>query len=259
MTHILTMAMQKGGVGKTTTAVSVSVNLAAAGARVLLIDIDPQANATQALGIDLEAIQYSIYEVLLNPGHGIAFATLQTETGVDLIPSTLDLAGAENELAGKVGRELLLYDALDTSSVEYDYILVDPPPTLGIFTMNSLAAADRVIVPLQVHVYAYKAMPKLEETIAMVRRLNRNLAIGGIVCTMADRRTSLSQVIEQQIREHYGHLVFNTVIPLNTKLAEAPASGQPISVYDPMSIGAQAYKSLAQEIMERYPYDAKEN
>src|SRR5206468_1982249 len=156
MTHVFAMAIQKGGVGKTTTAVSVGVNLAASGARVLLIDIDPQANATQALGIDLESIEYSIYEVLLNPEHGIAFATLQTDVGVDLIPSTLALAGAEIELNGKIGRERLLYEALDTSTVEYDYILIDPPPSLGIFTLNSLAAADKVIVPLQVHVYAYK-------------------------------------------------------------------------------------------------------
>lgn len=255
--HIFAMAMQKGGVGKTTTAVSVAVNLAQAGARVLLIDIDPQANATQALGIDLESLEYSVYEVLLNPNLGTAFATLQTDAGIDLIPSTLALAGAELELAGKIGREQLLREALETSTIAYDYVLIDPPPTLGIFTLNSMAAAHQVIVPLQVHVYAYKAMPKLEETIALVRKLNRSLAIGGIVCTMFDRRTSLSQVIESQIREKYGDLVFKTIIPLNTKLAEAPASGQPITQYDPTSTGAQAYKHLAQEIMERFPYDAR--
>lgn len=257
MTHILAMAMQKGGVGKTTTAVSLAVNLAQVGARVLLIDIDPQANATQALGIDLESLEYSVYEVLLNPQLGTAFATLHTDAGIDLIPSTLALAGAELELAGKIGREQLLREALEVSTVPYDYILIDPPPTLGIFTLNSLAAAHRVIVPLQVHVYAYKAMPKLEETIALVRKLNRNLAIGGIVCTMFDRRTSLSQVIEGQIREQYGSLVFKTMIPLNIKLAEAPASGQPITTYDPSSIGAQAYRQLTQEVMERFPYDAR--
>jgi chromosome partitioning protein len=244
-------------VGKTTTAVSVATYMAQAGARVLLIDIDPQANATQALGIDLESLEYSVYEVLLNPNLGTAFATLQTDAGVDLIPSTLALAGAELELAGKIGREQLLREALETSTISYDYVLIDPPPTLGIFTLNSMAAAHQVIVPLQVHVYAYKAMPKLEETIALVRKLNRSLAIGGIVCTMFDRRTSLSQVIESQIREKYGDLVFKTIIPLNTKLAEAPASGQPIYQYDPTSSGAHAYKHLAQEIMERFPYDAR--
>ena len=255
MAHILAMAIQKGGVGKTTTAVSVAVNLGQAGARVLLIDIDPQANATQALGVDPDSLEYSVYEVLLNPDHGTHFATIKTDAGIDLIPSSLALAGAELELAGKVGREQLLREALETSTVPYDYILIDAPPSLGIFTLNSLAAAQRVIVPLQVHVYAYKAMPKLEETIGLVRKLNRGLAIGGIVCTMFDSRTNLSQVIEGRIRGKYSDLVFKTVIPLNIKLAEAPASGQPISLYDPSSTGAQAYKHLAQEIMERFPYE----
>ena len=207
-----------------------------------------------ALGIDPDTLEYSVYEVLLNPEYGTKFATVQTESGVDLIPSSLALAGAELELAGKVGREQLLREALETSTTPYDYILIDAPPSLGLFTLNSLAAAHRVIVPLQVHVYAYKAMPKLEETIALVRKLNKPLAIGGIVCTMFDGRTNLSQVIEKRIRDTYGELVFRTVIPLNIKLAEAPASGQPITLYDPTSTGAQAYKHLAQEIMERFPY-----
>ncbi len=252
MTHILAMAMQKGGVGKTTTAIAVSVNLAANGAKVLLIDIDPQANSTQGLGIDLEEVQYSVYEVLLNPDQGTEFATLQTSYDVDLVPSTLDLAGAENTLANKIGREMLLQRALRKSASNYDYIIIDSPPNLGLFTLNSLAAASAVIVPLQVHVYAFKAMPKLEETIELVRPLNSTLAIGGIVCTMFDRRTSLSQVIEKQIRNQYGDLVFKTVIPLNIKLAEAPASGKPITAYDPMGAGAIAYKQLTQEIEGRY-------
>ncbi len=252
MTHIFAMAMQKGGVGKTTTAVAIAVNLATHGARVLLVDIDPQANASQGLGVDLEEVQYSIYEVLLNPEHGTAFATIPTSFGVDIVPSTLALAGAELELAGKVGREMLLRKALRRSASQYDYIIIDPPPNLGLFTLNSLAAANLVFVPLQVHVYAFKAMPQLEATIELVRDLNPELSIGGIVCTMFDRRTSLSQIIERQIRNQYGDLVFKTVIPLNIKLAEAPASGRPISDYDPMSTGAQAYKQLTQEIEARY-------
>jgi chromosome partitioning protein len=244
--------MQKGGVGKTTTALSLGVALAKRGARVLLIDIDPQANLTQGLGVDPAEVEYSIYEVLLNPEQGADFATLTTDAGVGLIPSTLDLAGAELELAGKVGRELLLREALTTTRAQYDYILLDPPPSLGLFTLNALAAADAVIVPLQTHAYAFKAMPKLESTIGMVRKLNPSLAIGGIVCTLSDRRTNLSQVVEQQIRQKYGDLVFKTVIPTNTKLAEAPVAGEPIATYAPDSAGARAYAALAEEVEKRY-------
>jgi chromosome partitioning protein len=254
MPHIFALVIQKGGVGKSTTAVSLATYLARAGARVLLIDIDPQANATQALGVDPDALEYSVYEVLLNPEYGTDFATLKTEAGIDLIPSSLALAGAEIELAGKVAREQLLAEALETSTASYDYILIDAPPSLGIFTMNSLAAAHRVIVPLQTHVYAFKAMPKLEESIGLIRKVNKGLTIGGIVCTMVDGRTNLSQVIEGRIRDKYGDLVFKTTIPFNVKLAEAPASGQPIAVYDALSTGAQAYQRLAHEFMERFPY-----
>src|SRR5215212_3769551 len=215
MAHILALAMQKGGVGKTTTALSLGVALAAHGARVLLIDIDPQANLTQELGIDPGDVEYSIYEVLLNPEQGTAFATLTTDAGVDLVPSTLALAGAELELAGKVGREMLLRKALKGTRDKYDFILLDPPPSLGIITLNALAAADAVIVPLQVHAYAFKAMPQLEATIDLVRELNPSLAIGGIVCTLVDKRTSLSQIVETQIRAQYSDLVFQTIIPVN--------------------------------------------
>ncbi len=252
MAHTLALAMQKGGVGKTTTALSLGVALARRGARVLLIDIDPQANLTQGLGVDPAELEYSIYEVLLNPEQGAGFATLSTDAGVDLVPSTLDLAGAELELAGKVGRELLLREALAATRNQYDYILIDPPPSLGLFTLNALAAADAVIVPLQTHAYAFKAMPKLESTIGLVRKLNSSLAIGGIVCTLADRRTNLSQVVETQIRQTYGELVFKTTIPTNTKLAEAPAAGTPIATYAPDSAGARAYAALAEEVEKRY-------
>jgi len=168
------------------------------------------------------------------------------------IPSTLTLAGAELELSGKVGRELLLKKALKDVRTRYDYILIDPPPSLGLFTLNALAAADAAIVPLQVQAYAFKAMPQLESTINLVRELNPKLAIGGIVCTLADRRTNLSQVVEQQIRSRYGDLVFQTVIPQNIKLAEAPAAGEPISQYAPGSPGAAAYARLAEELEVRY-------
>ncbi len=252
MTHVLTFAMQKGGVGKSTTTLNVGVNLANRGRRVLVIDMDPQGNLTQGLGLQLDKLEYSIYEVLLNPEQGAGFATVETEAGVDLLPSTLDLACAEAELAGQVGRELLLREALKPVGDQYDYILIDSPPNLGLFTLNALAAASSVIVPLQAHVYAYQALPKLEKTIGLVRKLNPPLAIGGIVVTQYDRRTNLSQVIAQQLRDRYGELVFDTHIPLNTKLAEAPAAGKPISSYDPTSPGAVAYMKLAEEVERRY-------
>jgi len=252
MAHILALAMQKGGVGKTTTALNLGVNLARRGAKVLLVDIDPQANLTSGLGLDPESLEYSVYEVLLNPDQGSGFATISTSAGVDLIPSTLALAGAELELAGKVGREMLLRKALKQAAKDYDYILIDPPPSLGLFTLNALVAATSVIVPLQVHVYALKAMPQLQATIDLVSDLNQGLSIGGIVPTFHDKRTNLSAAVEQQIRETYGELVFNTSIPLNTKLAESPAAGQPIHSYAPDSTAARAYEALAQEVRERY-------
>jgi chromosome partitioning protein len=252
MGYVFALAMQKGGVGKTTTTVSLGTLLAERGRRVLLIDLDPQANLTQGLGIDPATLDYSVYEVLLNPEKGCAFAVAPTEVGVDLIASSLDLAGAELELAGKVGRELLLRKALRETREQYDYILIDPPPSLGIFSLNALAACDHVLVPMQLHAYALKAMPQLEQTIALVQEIHPTLSIGGIVCTLADRRTNLSGQVEQEVRERYGALVFETVIPINVKLAEAPTAGTPISSYAPASAGALAYASLAAELEARY-------
>jgi chromosome partitioning protein len=251
MGTVIALAMQKGGVGKTTSALSLGAALASRGRRVLLIDIDPQANLTQGLGVDPSALEYSVYEVLLNPERGSEFATIATDIGADLIPAALELAGAELELAGKVGRELLLRKALRSTSGSYDYVLIDPPPSLGIFSLNALAAADEVVVPLQLHAYALKAMPQLAATIGLVQEINPGLAIGGIICTMADRRTNLGQAIERQVRQQYGDLVFETVIPMNVKLAEAPAQGRPISRYAPASTGAQAYAALAAELEAR--------
>jgi chromosome partitioning protein len=252
MTHVLAVANQKGGVGKTTTTLNLGANLAARGRRVLVVDIDPQGNLTQGLGVQLDNLAYSIYEVLLNPEKGAGFAIVRTASGVDLLPATLDLAGAEAELAGHVGRELLLREALNQVHDAYDFILIDSPPNLGLFTLNALAAATSVLVPLQVHVYALKAIPTLEKTIALVRKLNPPLAIGGILVTQYDRRTNLSQVIAEESRRSYGALVFKTVIPFNTRLAEAPAAGEPISQYDPRSPGAVAYRDLAEEVERRY-------
>lgn len=249
---VLAVAMQKGGVGKTTTTLSLGVELARRGARVLLVDIDPQGNLTQALGYDPTEIEHSVYEVLLNPAHGLGFATISSGYGVDLVPATLTLAGAELALAGRFGRELLLRTALQEARRAYDYILIDSPPSLGVFTVNALTAADAVLVPLQAHVFALKAMPQLEETIGIVRQLNPSLRIEGIVVTMVDRRTSVNTVVEESIRGQYGDVVFQTVIPFNVKLVESPAAGQPISEYAADSSGARAYRELAQEVATRY-------
>src|SRR4051794_1841468 len=201
MTHILTIANQKGGVGKTTTALNLGVGLADRGARVLLVDLDLQSNLTEGLGVSLGQLEYSVYEVLLNPAQGAGFATIRTEAGVDLLPATLDLAGAEAELSGQVGRELLLREALAPVKHQYDFILIDSPPNLGLFTLNAMAAATSVIVPLQVHVYALRALPRLEKTVDLVRKLNPGLALGGIVITQFDPRTNLGTVIAAQCRQ----------------------------------------------------------
>lgn len=250
--RVLAFAMQKGGVGKTTTTLAVGVELAMLGNRVLLVDMDPQSNLTQALGYDPTQLAHSIYDVLLHPNQDPSTAILHTSHGVDLIPATLALAAAELTLASVFGRELRLRTALMDLRRQYDYILIDSPPSLGIFTVNALTAADAVIVPLQAHVFALQALPQLEETIAIVRQLNPTLQIGGIAVTMIDRRTSVNQMVEDAARQQYGDLVFRTIIPFNVKLVEAPAAGQPISAYAPASSGARAYHELALEVAERY-------
>lgn len=249
---IIATAMQKGGVGKTTTTLAVGCELARAGMRVLLVDLDPQSNLTQGLGYDPTTLEQSIYEVLLDPTHDPSFAVLRGAHGVDLIPATLALAGAELAFAGRFGRELLLRTALAPLRSAYDTILIDSPPSLGLFTVNALTAADTVMVPLQAHVFALSAMAQLEQTIAMVQPLNPGLEIGGIVVTMVDRRTSVNALIEQEARERYGELAFKTTIPLNTKITEAPAAGMPIGAYAAGSSGARAYRALAEEVAARW-------
>ncbi len=254
MAHSIALTMQKGGVGKSTTTLNLGVALAKKGKKVLIVDTDPQANTTLGLGVSLseQEPEYSTYEVLLNPERGAQFAILPTESGVDLIPARFDLAGAELELAGKVGRELLLQEALTPILPLYDYIFIDSPPNLGLFTLNAMAAANSLIVPVQAHVYAYKALPQLEATIRLIKKLNTQLSIGGLLITQYDARTNLSATITQRIRDEYGSLVFDTVIPFNVKLAEAPAAGAPIRLYDPDGRGAKAYSQLADEVEVRY-------
>lgn len=252
MAIVIALALQKGGVGKTTTTAALALELARSGCRVLCIDFDPQSNLTQALGVTVGDEDVTIYEVLINPLLA-AEAVATTDYGVDLIPASLDLAGAEQQLNNRYGRELLLRTALEPLRSRYDYILIDSPPSLGFFTANALTVADTVLVPLQAHPFALKAMGQLDTTVQMVRQLNPALEIGGIVLTMVDRRTTLSREIEAAARDAYGDLMFTATIPLNTRLAEAPAAGQPISVYAAHSAGAVAYAALAEEVRARWP------
>ncbi|NTU80198.1 MAG: ParA family protein [Chloroflexales bacterium] len=249
---VLGVVMQKGGVGKSTTTLSLGVELGRLGARVLLVDMDAQSSLTQAVGFDLTHIEHSVYDVLMNPVRGIEPAIQPAGFGVDIVPATLGLARAELVLAGHVGRELLLRRALQGVREVYDYILIDSPPSLGLLTLNTMAASDALLVPLQAHVFALHAMGHLEETITLVQQLHPTIAIGGIVMTMVDKRTSVNQAVDQAARERYGDLVFETVIPFNVKLVEAPAAGQPIGLYAPNSTSAQAYARLAEEVRARY-------
>jgi chromosome partitioning protein len=249
---VLGVVMQKGGVGKSTTTLSLGVELGRLGARVLLLDMDAQSSLTQAVGLDPTLTEHSLYDVLMNPARGVEPAIRPTGFGVDIAPATLGLARAELVLAGHVGRELLLRRALQAAREAYDYILIDSPPSLGLLTLNTMAAADSLLIPLQAHVFALHAMGHLEETIALVQQLHPTIAIGGIVMTMVDRRTSVNQAVDQAARERYGDLVFETVIPFNVKLVEAPAAGQPIGLYAPSSSSAQAYARLAEEVRVRY-------
>lgn len=248
MSRIIALANQKGGVAKTTTCLTLGVALARRGRRVLLVDLDPQANLTQGLGIDPYQAEATTYEVLLNPERGVQFATQHIDPNLDVLPATLDMAAAELELAGKIGRELLLREALASSQNAYDYILIDPPPSLGLFTINALVAATEVVIPLQVHIYALRGMAQLQKTVTLIQKLNPALEITGIVCTMVDRRNNLSVTVEAEIRERFPDLVYQTVIPFNIRLAEAPASGTSIFDYDPASAGAKAYMALAEEV-----------
>jgi chromosome partitioning protein len=250
MGKIIAVCNQKGGTGKTTSAVNICAYLALAKKRVLLVDIDPQGNATSGLGIDKQAISRSIYNVLLEQT-GIAEVIVSTSlSNLFLVPSHLDLTGAEVELVGTMGREYRLKRALDTAKNEYDFILIDCPPSLGLLTINALTACNSLIIPIQCEYYALEGLSQLARTMNLVKyNLNPDLVIEGVLLTMADYRTNLTNEVINEARSYFQEKVYETVIPRNIRLSEAPGFGKPIVLYDRASIGAQKYLELCCEIL----------
>jgi chromosome partitioning protein len=253
MARVIAIANQKGGVGKTTTAINLGACLAVAERRTLIIDIDPQGNATSGLGVQRGEVQRSVYDVLVE-GADIASAT-QKEVHfpyLDLVPSSRDLVGAEVELVNQPERELVLRRGLEAVRDRYDYILVDCPPSLGLLTLNTMAAADAVLIPIQCEFYALEGLSQLLNTVRLVQRnLNPALQIEGVLLTMFDQRLNLSRQVAEEAKEYFGDRVYQTAIPRNVRLAEAPSFGKPIVLYDILSAGAQAYLGLARELMAR--------
>ena len=250
MTRIIAVASQKGGVGKTSLVQNVGAELAHAGKSVLLVDFDPQSNLTEGCGLDPAQDRPTIYTAMLNPAQA-AGCIVQLGQGLHLLPADLDLAGAELQFAGAVDRNIKLAEALATVAAGYDYVLIDGPPSLGFFTINALAAADELLVPLQCQVYAFKAIDRLLDIVGQVRKLHPPLALAGIVLTMYDPRNNLTLSVEEAARARFGDLVFRSPIPVNVRIAEAPLEGKAVRDYDPTSTGAAAYAALAKEIDDR--------
>ncbi len=252
MAKVIAVANQKGGVGKTTTSINLSVSLAAARRRVLLIDLDPQGNSTMGSGVDKNALALSSYDVLMDEATLDEVSVDVEHSGYTLTPSNADLTGAEVGLLDEIGRELRLRHALEAVRDRYDYVIIDCPPALNMLTVNALTAADSVMVPVQCEYYALEGLSALLGTIEKIRRiLNRNLHIDGLLRTMYDPRNNLSGQVSQQLIKHFGDKVYSTVIPRNVRLAEAPSHGLPALLYDRNSSGALAYLALAGEVLRR--------
>lgn len=252
MTKIIAIANQKGGVGKTTTAINLAASLATLKKKVLLIDADPQANATSGLGVDPKQLQSSVYECLVDD-YPIKSAVQQSEVeNLDVLGSRIDLVGAELELINKPNREKVLRNMLASLDKDYDYILIDCSPSLGLITVNALTAANSVIIPVQAEYFALEGISKLLNTVRIIKaKLNTGLHIEGFLLTMYDARLRLANQIYEELKSHFGDIVFTTVIPRNTRLSEAPSHGLPALLYDPQSRGAISHLQLAQELIEK--------
>ena len=251
MARIVALINQKGGVGKTTTAVNLAYALVERGKRVLLCDFDPQGNATSGVGVDQRSLETSIYDLIIADEPDVKSAVIHTKW-MDLLGSNTDLSGAEIDLIGLPAREYRLKRVLDPLRSEYDFIIIDCPPSLGILTLECLCAADSFFVPLQTEYYALEGLSQLMATVRTVqKRLNRNIRIEGILLTMFDGRTNLAAQVVEEVKKHFGDRVYRTAIPRNVRLSEAPSHGMPITAYDKLCRGAQAYSAVADEFLEK--------
>ena len=250
MGKILAVANQKGGVGKTTTSVNLSACLAQIGKKTLLVDIDPQGNATSGIGIDKSDVDHCVYDVLVEDIEAAIVIKKTKVENLDVIPASIQLAGAEIELVPTISREIRLKRALDEVVNQYDYIIIDCPPSLGLLTLNALTAADAVLIPVQCEYYALEGLSQLLSTVRIVQKhLNQNLKIEGVLLTMFDARTNLGIQVIDEVKKYFQDKVYRTIIPRNVRLSEAPSHGEPIIVYDPRSRGAEVYIELAKEVV----------